>query len=530
MEKVAGDLFGPTLSINRNQLIGFDFEGDVPNQLIQGKKLVIQDCSFSNVDIICRFVESISFINCSFDRLILMLDLACAIEFIDCTAKYIDVKCTDVFSPSCKFAGSKTSIDEMWIHNGRFESLFFGENSNFGVATIELSRSNRIVLSSTKGSQIIIRGQTDVITLMNLSQLKNVSLDLLNGRRVAVSKCSNLNLFGDSINFSDVIFSDVVDLSLHLTNVQIGKVLAGGECTFSRIDLNENFDCNFEVVERLSIGAICLFRTVVPDGKSLVFRSTTFDQLTCRNVINAGRIEFINSEVVKSLFFLESDLGKMMFTNTTLQRQCDVRILKCRIDAVEFNTFRWNRDYRLNENYDEAMVEIFRSENDFLYCLRETYRQLKNNYQKNGNKIESLEFQRGEMNAHFRLLRVNRNDNFWNYLIVGTNRWFSDFGQNIWKPIIFLFVIHLFLFNILLWTSDIGIELRLSNTNITPQSIWKGVNLYFQTLLPTHFATVKPFHKGADVSIGGAIDFLMRISSAYFIYYFVSASRKYHSS
>lgn len=60
-------------------------------------------------------------------------------------------------------------------------------------------------------------------------------------------------------------------------------------------------------------------------------------------------------------------------------------------------------------------------------------------------------------------------------------------------------------------------------------AIQKSVGLYFQTLLPTHHPTVKSL-TGEDASIGGFWDFVARIVAGYFIFYFISASRKYHQS
>jgi hypothetical protein len=159
--------------------------------------------------------------------------------------------------------------------------------------------------------------------------------------------------------------------------------------------------------------------------------------------------------------------------------------------------------------------------NEFYKCLRETYRQLKSTYVAQGKKIESLEFQKRELIMHYKILneiKWKSSANFGNYLIIGSNKLASDFGQNIWKPLIGLFFVHFILFNCFLPANDIGY--------ISSDFDWKFtkdmISQYFFTLLPTH-----PFLLDGK-NIGGFWDVLMRIFSGYFIFYFITASRKYH--
>jgi len=81
------------------------------------------------------------------------------------------------------------------------------------------------------------------------------------------------------------------------------------------------------------------------------------------------------------------------------------------------------------------------------------------------------------------------------------------------------------LFNLLLFfTPELGVRI---GTSLDPELISKGTRLFFQTILPIHGVDIR-YGDAPPISIAGFWDFVIRISSGYFIYYFISASRKYH--
>jgi hypothetical protein len=130
------------------------------------------------------------------------------------------------------------------------------------------------------------------------------------------------------------------------------------------------------------------------------------------------------------------------------------------------------------------------------------------------------------MRIHFEILKLKRYNSLrdlGNYLIVATHKWSSDFGQNIWRPLFFLFSFHLLWHNLLLIAQfDVYPNLVQVDWQITKDAF----NSYFKTLLPTHGADLTI--DGLRKDIGGWTDFMMRVSSGYFMFYFVFSSRKYH--
>jgi hypothetical protein len=264
--------------------------------------------------------------------------------------------------------------------------------------------------------------------------------------------------------------------------------------------------------------------------RTLKVEKAKIKELSFEGLQNDALILFLNCEVSNVLRFYQSNLGKFQFSNVKVDESCRIDLLDSGIIDVHFNSFRWNKSYKLFEIFDPYILVRYDTPNSFLHSLRESYRQLKANYLKNGNKIEALEFQRREMEIYLKILSQKRFHswrNLGNYLIVKTNKWFSDFGQNIWKPLIFLLLSHLIFANLIFHDFQLGFNPTFVLNELDYSSTFKAINLYFQTLLPIHGTAVKDMF-GKEISIGGLWDFLDRILASYFIFYFVSATRKYH--
>lgn len=145
----------------------------------------------------------------------------------------------------------------------------------------------------------------------------------------------------------------------------------------------------------------------------------------------------------------------------------------------------------------------------------EAYRLLKVASQNNKNEVDALDFYRLEMRTLWTIRRIKSgrktlSDN----ILIGAARLFSDFGQNWWLPLLWLFGFHL-LFIAFLFQGH-------SEIIIAPFQTVKFLGQYFDLL--------NPVHKQPDwvnTSAGKLTDFVIRICSGYFTYHFVKASRKF---
>jgi hypothetical protein len=70
---------------------------------------------------------------------------------------------------------------------------------------------------------------------------------------------------------------------------------------------------------------------------------------------------------------------------------------------------------------------------------------------------------------------------------------------------------------------------EISFVNYDWSSTIKVFGYFLNFLSPAHSSTINDFY-GKELSLFGTADFFMRISSAYFIFYFLRATRKFNFS
>ena len=136
---------------------------------------------------------------------------------------------------------------------------------------------------------------------------------------------------------------------------------------------------------------------------------------------------------------------------------------------------------------------------------------------KDGNNIDALAFYRNEMEAYREFIKDNKDIDWQEKLIVRLSRWASDHGQSLKRPIIGLFGFHLLFFLI-------AIGINYNGFYFTPNHDWSTV----WDFIGSYFYLLNPVHKLPDTHGGMLIvDFLMRLSSGFFIYHIIRASRKF---
>ncbi len=488
------------------------------------------NCHFLNANFILGTIP-VSFINCTFEKLSWSLENYIGkVSFEDCKFLRFESHGNANVGEELVISGSSTEIGNLVFSKVAFHTIIFDGIKRIDKATLDL--------------------QSQYFTLNNVDRVKNLTLKGQVTEEVVISKCNNFNFFVvDSLKGKRFDCSDSIDLTFELDslefkyvnfyrnknlNISLNYVVADsvGLHEGDYHDVEITHECNFNLVasrdvfiRKLSLASVHILK-----DKKIDIEDVSIQKLIFEGVHNEGLISITNCRIQDLLRIVRTSVAKCNLSSMHLDKECRVDILDSNVSDVQFNSFKWNAKYRLFENFDPKTEASYKSKSDFQIALRESYRQLKNNYQKNGNKIEALEFQKNEMNIHYALLsevRLSSLRNFGNYLIVGTNKWFSDFGQNIWKPLVWLFFSHLIVFNMILYFNDFPIEFARGPRTIDWSTTAEGVALYFHTLLPTH-PFVIPVKGTQGLSIIGFWDFASRVLSGYFIYYFISASRKYH--
>jgi len=501
--------------------------------------------------LIRRNVQSqLTFINCEFDEINIWSqphDLT-HITFDDCkvigTAKFT----AGAVLSTLRILNS--NFNRLDVSSCRVDNLFIEKQSEIKEIVSAHLQGNILEFKDSRIEQFHIK----YIKLISFS-IDNTPLQkksLLNGEfeSVDIFNTDDIILEASFVITSSLNITRAKNSSITLFKVEVKKTAVFANCqqtdlTFSHtkcqnIELSRNnlksitfeddgsYDLECLGQERQSIEKAFFSYFTLSKSSNLVFSDIRIEKLFLDEISNLGYIEFHNCIIEKHLTAFNANLGKVTFSRVKFPNSKNIRLNYSYLMSAEFTNVDWS--YEISEHFNE---KLFESKEQFLISIRETYRQLKNVYESQGSKIESLEFKRRELDSHYKLLRARKTVgmptnwmNLGNYLIVWTNRYGSGYGQNIWRPLIFLFIFHLIFF-----TGFLQYNYKLNLTplvNINSEASWAGVSLYWQTIIPTHSSELFSYSFNSKESIGGFWDLLLRISSGYFIYYFITASRKYH--
>ncbi len=240
----------------------------------------------------------------------------------------------------------------------------------------------------------------------------------------------------------------------------------------------------------------------------------------------------VNDITLATLQIRNSNLKEAVFNRTTFINQSGSGLIieNSSVELGTFQTVQWTKDYRLNEkesNYSTA------SKVDYYWNLREGYRQLKVISLNAHNKIDAKRFLKNELRIYLKQLsfltfRTSVGDFFTNivdWVILFSNRIFSNFGESVGLPFLWLIGIHS-LFMIYAFLPEFG--LVFDPLNYDPDSTTKGFEVFLTLLSPLHSIEIKFEWLDKSVNLIGKGDFFMRIASSYFIFYFIRATRKFN--
>ncbi len=502
---------------------------------IDDHEKVFNNCQFKDWVFENR-ANTLQFNDCTFNTLqITLTNITKKVVLNNCSAKKVElVGRQDTSMYRIELTGDATKIEQFEI-NGEFfcNKITLDGITGLRKTTMQLNCST-IDVHNTRGIEyLVVFGEVKKqIDFKNCRDMSFIVIRDMKCERIEISESDNLDVNFEMIDVKYINFNRCKSTSIettYLTSDHFGLNDGSYETIRFYHDCNFNFSAS-HISEQLTIDKFVFQGAKPKKDRTLKVEKAKIKELSFEGLQNDALILFLNCEVSNVLRFYQSNLGKFQFSNVKVDESCRIDLLDSSIIDVHFNSFRWNKSYKLFEVFDPYILVRYNTQFSFLHSLRESYRQLKANYLKNGNKIEALEFQRREMEMYLKILSQKRFHswrNLGNYLIVATNKWFSDFGQNIWKPVIFLLLSHLIFANLIFHDFQIGFTPTYLLNDLDYSTTLKGINLYFQTLLPIHGTSVKDMF-GKEISIGGLWDFLDRIFASYFIFYFVSATRKYH--
>ncbi|WP_313000824.1 pentapeptide repeat-containing protein [Chryseobacterium gleum] len=263
------------------------------------------------------------------------------------------------------------------------------------------------------------------------------------------------------------------------------------------------------------------------------FWSCTFKQKTIFYKTDfLGNVVFSSAIFKENVLFTYTLIDKLIiFRGTVFERGLD---LSTAIITGTINYF----DVSLNDFISEKEngkdeYESFISEEAIipLKNKRETYRILKNNYEKLSNNSESLEMKELEMKTLLkevegRLSRKISAENFSEYILLLLNRLSNNYGNSYLYGIIFTAIVALVFFYLsVINTSMFGFDPKLC---VQKKAFYDGSKYFWQFILPTHRFDYLGNGCGLEYYIGFYLfDFLGRIFVGYGIYQTIQAFRKH---
>jgi len=426
--------------------------------------LVFENCFFKSIHIELTendIVATVLFRNCHISSNVFILGVRKKrLTFSDCLFKSEVLEIKDC-GPDFSFSLISTAIPIVRIHGCQDSEELIFRACNVKGLEINNSSFNKISIFDSNTS----------IEYLHISRISLKVLEIIYGffgwLKVEDSEIENLELFGISRSKNDI------GNSLRLKNIK------GDNLKISEVSFNGLVQINL-----------------------ISFSNSKFLQ----NSVFAGNLEFKNQDLSGFMIYaLDLFEAKLEFENSIIY------------DAHFFDIV-WPKNFLLS--YDYKSLDSYGKLDFKLRSLAAQYRQLKIMSSKNGDKISSLSFFAHEMEVNYILLKREKKDKLWDWLLLSTNKHFSGFGLSYIKPLIWLFGVHivLFILFVLAGYNDMSFVWPWTNTF---DGIGVSVGQYFYLL--------NPLRSLPDSTNGWVlvIDFFSRLINSYFIYYFLKATRKF---
>ena len=428
------------------------------------------------------------------------------------------------------------------IENCEIRRLFIDEQSK--IKSIKITQASQIetfyVNKEVACNELVLEDQSEIIsgTMLHVP----TETEFRGGSKLGVLKF-NSSVKGGKIYFFNAVASHIDFHQCKIEKLTIQKSdLSSLRCsrsTIAEIKMTDFSSCkefsfNEGHSEHLNFFELSKFKET-----DISISNSVIENLSLIDYYNKGKFKFINCAVGQSIQITNSELSNGVFNGVDWPK-ADINFNRSHISKCNFFNIAWPDNYRISE-----IKELKTKENeDILWETMESYRQLKSAYQNQQNFIEAAKFRYNELRLYYQLMHhytwygfdLRRFGNWWKYerknwwehlgeyLILWTSKKGSNFGESVGLPLYQMIKFHLILFTLLLLNID-GLPVKIvSPLEHNWEKFWEGFRIFIFTINPAHSFII------GDIPIYGAIDTLMRISSGYFIYYFLKASRKFHIS
>lgn len=446
---------------------------------------------------------------------------------------------------SSKINGSGLSLSDILIQK---RLILKGVNSDSEIELKNLKVNLGISISSSQSKGISFSDKLETAKSLIICETRSDFLTLSEIKIETALTIENSEILGDiSIkntsvrNKSEISIKKGPDYSLEN---KFHQSTPSPSIDIESSDFNEGFtfDGGGHIAKKLN-----LIFSASQKGR-LIFSNTNFEQLNLTGINSECNVFFRNiglSSVIiqdflnlKSLSFsnlnstytksknaifkvLDSDLGNWELANFDFDSFKKIIWRDSQVTGLRTSAVSWFKDNKL-----EAEGEI---EPSTCFRRREFYRQLKQASEKQGDRINELEFKRREIKAYRKGLKI-RNENRWDRFTIWTGG-SNNHGQSWVKPLVIITAFSTFLFPFLFIFADKEISIIPSWTNYGWDRFWSKVSehgtVWIQLFNPARRVNdlfSKPLENPFWVYF---LDGFHRIVLAFFIFQIVSAFRKF---
>ncbi|MCF8276794.1 MAG: hypothetical protein K9J17_08675 [Flavobacteriales bacterium] len=425
--------------------------------------------------------------------------------------------------------------NELVVHIDEVNSIRFYNSEIKGRFYIESNKEGATVLFDACPSIFSIEAE-------DLRSSQITIRESLVENKIQFLTCHNASLYIRSSTIKGQISFDAYGLPLKMDQVRISSSECGNlslshglafervlleSGTFSSISSHANIK-QFQIIGVKNIIDKLLIDSFGSTIEVLV-ANAEIGTLTLDYEIGKSSFRLLNSKIKSSWNMKYAAPHELHALNLDLQ-DCSLYFDNTRLSNCVFSNVTWPKDMKLCSIHPENSKEKYAS-------LRESYRQLKKAMLNDGNNFDSLVLYRNEMEAHWALVRhpkstglhqsflfsriygVERGLQDWqNKFLLWLGYHVSDHGQSFMRPLFWLFVFHMFFFLIAIAVGYNGFYFTSNLEEWGATADFVGSYLYL----------LNPVHKLPDTHGGMLIvDFFMRLSSGFFIYHIIRASRKF---
>ncbi|MBT1687388.1 hypothetical protein [Dawidia soli] len=521
--------------------------------------LMFINCVFHNWFVLANYKHPISlnFINCEFRKGVFISGL----EGRNSSQRFHFKSC---IADTIRFDKNFISSGIEFI-NCLFQTLEIYESEIRGEFSCTDSEVNEVTFNLSKIANATFHGMKKVEEFQAFTcEFFDLSIRFSNLKKVSLVDvfCWRIGIYGATIE--SLWFYNVIGLQ-HLISSSFSKGCfiegslktdrpkPGGELRIEQCDLSGGLTIKGDALTFLKATLDCanfLNGVVLFDGcsvDSLIFKGTnTKGDITLTNVdlkalefsgfINKSELTFINCSVSYSphgeLQILDSDLGNAKFFNHDFSRYNFVKIKHSLLEEIKFASCTWFSFDQLRSHMSSENVLL--NTNEQGRARREAFRQLKQASEKQGNRIQSLEFQAHELKALEQELSFTRKFLFEDRLILllsKTNRyglsWTVAFSWVFGLTIAFYIPMALLASKGISWLPPYSITAAFKSLCSV---LWDHIGIFLQMFNPAHSPTSLLDNKTNLSPWYFLLDGIHRIVAAFLIVQLVSAFRKYVKS